>query len=49
VEIRALAALGELDEAARLAARVEKLSPSSFQRLPVVRIDPPGAPESGPR
>ncbi len=49
VEWRALSALGATDEADRLAARLERLSPAVFRRPSDLRIDPPAASSTGRR
>lgn len=49
LEWRALSALGATDEADRLAARLERLSPAVFRRPSDLRIDPPTVSPPGPR
>ncbi len=49
LEWRALSALGATDEADRLAARLERLSPAVFRRPADLRIDLPTDSSSGPR
>ena len=49
VEWRALTALGERDEADRLASKLERLSPAAFRRPPELRIDAPAIPSPGGR
>ncbi len=49
VEWRALSALGATDEADRLAAKLERVSPAVFRRPSDLRIDPPTVSSTGRR
>jgi hypothetical protein len=49
VEWRALSALGKIDEADRLAARLKRLSPAVFRRPSDLGIGAPPVPSSGRR